>query len=62
MVIKHGCNGLGIIIAALVIAAAAVYAINVLSTTRKETAPGRNLEGGIERIKDAASMAAAERQ
>ena len=60
--IKHGGNGLGTIIAALIIAAAAIYAINVWSTTRKETAPGRNLEEGIERIKDAASKAAAERQ
>ena len=60
--IKHGGNGLGTIVAALIIAAAAIYAINVWSTTRKETAPGRNLEEGIERIKDAASKAAAERQ
>jgi hypothetical protein len=60
--IKHGGKGLGTIVAALIIAAAAIYAINVWSTTRKETAPGRNLEEGIERIKDAASKAAAERQ
>jgi len=60
--IKHGGNGLGTIVAALIIAAAAIYAINVWSTTREETAPGRNLEEGIERIKDAASKAAAERQ
>ena len=60
--IKHGGKGLGTIVAALIIAAAAIYAINVWSTTRKETAPGRNLEKGIERIKDAASKAAAERQ
>ena len=60
--IKHGGNGLGTIVAALIIADAAIYAINVWSTTRKETAPGRNLEEGIERIKDAASKAAAERQ
>jgi hypothetical protein len=60
--IKHGGKGLGTIVAALIIAAAAIYAINVWSTIRKETAPGRNLEEGIERIKDAASKAAAERQ
>ena len=46
----------------LIIAGAAVYAINVWSSTRKETAPGRNLEQGIERVKEAASKAAAERQ
>ena len=60
--IKHGGNGLGTIVAALIIAAAAIYAINVWTSTRKERAPGRNLEEGIERIKDAASKAAAERQ
>ena len=60
--IKHGENGLGTIVAALIIAAAAIYAINVWSSTRKERAHGRNLEEGIERIKDAASKAAAERQ
>jgi len=62
VVIKQGGNGLGTIVAALIIAAAAIYAINVWSTTRKETAPGRNLEKGIERIKDAASKAADQRQ
>ena len=62
VVIKQGGNGLGTIVAALTIAAAAIYAINVWSTTRKETAPGRNLEKGIERIKDAASKAADQRQ
>ena len=61
-VIKQGGNGLGTIVAALIIAAAAIYAINVWFTTRKETAPGRNLEKGIERIKDAASKAADQRQ
>ena len=60
--IKHGENGLGTIVAGLIIAAEAIYAINVWSSTRKERAPGRNLEEGIERIKDAASKAAAERQ
>ena len=34
--------------------AAAVYAVNVLSTTKKETSPAKNIEQGIERIKDAA--------
>ena len=43
-------------IAALIIAAAAVYAINVWSTTKK-TSPAQNIEQGIERIKDAAGKA-----
>ena len=41
-------------IAALILAAAAVYAVNVWSTTNKETSPAKNIEKGIERIKDAA--------
>ena len=48
--------------AELIIAGAAMYAINVWSTTKKETAPGKNLEQGIERLKDAAGQAIASRQ
>ena len=43
-------------IAALILAAAAVYAVNVW-TTKKETSPAKNIEQGIERIKDAAGKA-----
>ena len=39
VVIRQGVNGLGSVIAALILAAAAVYAINVWSTTKKETSP-----------------------
>ena len=53
MVIRQGGNGLGSVIAALILAAAAVYAINVWSTTKKETSPDKN----IEQIKDAAGKA-----
>ena len=53
MVIRQGSNGLGSVIAALILAAAAVYAINVWSTTKKETSPDKN----IEQIKDAAGKA-----
>ncbi|MBL6802059.1 MAG: hypothetical protein ISQ52_03085 [Synechococcus sp. BS307-5m-G38] len=60
--IKQGGNGLGLVVAAVVIAGAAIYAINVWSTTKKETAPGRNLEQGIERIKEAAGKAIEKRQ
>ena len=62
VVILQGGNGLGSIVAALIIAGAAIYAINVWSTTKKETAPGKNLEQGIERLKDAAGQAIASRQ
>ena len=44
-------------ITTLIIAAAAVYAINVWSTTKKETSPAKNIKQGIERIKDAAGKA-----
>jgi hypothetical protein len=44
------------------IAGAAIYATNVWSTTKKETAPGKNLEQGIERLKDAAGKAMESRQ
>ncbi|ABB26204.1 hypothetical protein Syncc9902_1240 [Synechococcus sp. CC9902] len=60
--IRQGGNGLGSIVAALIIAGAAIYAINVWSTTQKETAPGKNLEQGIERLKDAADQAMDPRQ
>ena len=57
VVIHLGGNALGTIVAELIIAGAAMYAINVWSTTKKETAPGKNLEQGIERLKDAAGKA-----
>ena len=57
VMIRQGGNGLGSVIAALILAAAAVYAINVWSTTKKETSPAKNTEQGIERIKDAAGKA-----
>ena len=57
MVIRQGGNGLGSVIAALILAAAPVYAINVWSTTKKEMALAKSIEQGIERIKDAAGKA-----
>ena len=44
-------------LAALIIAGAGIYAINVWSTTKKETSPAKNIKQGIERIKDAAGKA-----
>ena len=61
VVIKQGGNGIGLVLAALIVAGAVVYAINVWSTTKKETAPGRNLQLGLERIKDAAGQAIEQR-
>ena len=57
VVIRQGGNGLGSVIAALILAAAAFYSINVWSTTKKERSPAKNIEQGIERIKDAAGKA-----
>ena len=62
VVIRLGGNALGTIVAALIIAGAAMYAINVWSTTKKETASGKNLEQGIERLKEAAGPAMESRQ
>ena len=62
VVIKQGGNGIGLVLAALFLAGAVVYAINVWSTTKKETAPGRNLQQGIERIKEAAGKAIEQRE
>ena len=60
--IRQGGNGLGAIVSALIIAGAAISPINVWSTIKKETAPGKNLEQGIERLKDAAGKAMEFRQ
>tara|TARA_B100000927_G_scaffold111514_1_gene90008 strand:- start:786 stop:1031 length:246 start_codon:yes stop_codon:yes gene_type:complete len=57
VVIRQGSSGLATVVAALLIAGSLIYAINVWSTTKKETAPGRNLERGIERLKEAAGAA-----
>ena len=62
IVIKQGGNGLGLVVAAVIVAGAAIYAINVWSTTKKETTPGQNLEKGIERIKEAAGKAIEQKQ
>ena len=55
--IRQEGNGLRNVIAALIIAGAGTYAINVWSTTKKETSPAKNIEQGIERIKDDAGKA-----
>ena len=39
VVIRQGGNGLGAIVAALIIAGAAIYSINVWSTTKKRNCP-----------------------
>jgi hypothetical protein len=57
VVVKQGGNGIGLVLAALIVAGAVVYAINVWSTTKKETAPGKNLQQGIERIKEGVDKA-----
>ena len=55
--IRQGGNGLESVIAPVVLAAAAVYAINVWSTTQKKSSPAKNIQQGIKRIKHAAGEA-----
>ena len=43
VVIRQGGNGLGNVIASVNFAAAAVYAINVWSTTKNEKSPAKNI-------------------
>ena len=62
VVIKQGGNGLGLVLAAIIVAGAAVYAVNVWSTTRRETAPGKAMQDGIERIKEGVGKAVEQRQ
>ena len=62
VVIKQGGNGLGVVLAALIVAGAVIYAVNVWSTTKKETAPGKNLQQGIERVKEGVGKAIESRQ
>ena len=57
LVIRQEGNGLGSVIAAVILVASAVHAINVWSTTKKESSPVKTIEQGIERIKDAAGKA-----
>lgn len=61
VVVKQGGNGIGLVLAALIVAGAVVYAINVWSTTKKETAPGKNLQQGVERIKEGVDKAIEQR-
>ena len=62
VVVKQGGNGISLVLAALIVAGAVIYAINVWSTTKKETAPGRNLQQGIERIKEGVGKTIEQRQ
>ena len=57
VVIRQGGNGIGLVLAALIVAGAAIYAVNVWSTTKKERATGKNLQQGIERIKEGVGKA-----
>ncbi len=57
MVIRQEGDDLGSMIAAVILAAVAVYAINVWSSAKKENSPAKTIEQGIEQIKDAAGKA-----
>ena len=52
VIVRQGSGGLATVVAALLIAASVIYAINIWSTTKKETAPSSDLERRIERLKE----------
>jgi len=62
VVVKQGGNGISLVLAALIVAGAVIYAINVWSTTKKETAPGTDLQQVIERIKEGVGKTIEQRQ
>jgi hypothetical protein len=55
VVIKQGGNGIGLVVAALIIGGAVVYAINIWSNTQQQMikAPGEAIEKGVESVKKA---------
>ena len=52
VVIRQGGSGIGLVLAALIIAGAAIYSVNVWSTTRRETAPGVKIQEGVEKLRE----------
>ena len=55
VVIKQGGNGIGLVVAALIIGGSIVYAINIWSTTKQQMikAPGEAIQKGVESVKKA---------
>ena len=55
MVIQQGGNGLGLVLAALIVGGAIVYAVNIWSNTQQQRikAPAEAIQNGVESVKDA---------
>jgi|TARA_B100001741_G_scaffold218179_1_gene180855 hypothetical protein len=56
IVIRQGGNGLGLVIAALILVGGAVYVVNVWSTNQKALPQGNGqiIKEGVESLKDSA--------
>ena len=55
VVIKQGGNGIGLVVAALIIGGSIVYAINIWSNTKQQMikAPAEAIQKGVESVKKA---------
>ena len=55
VVIQQGGNGLGLVLAALIVGGAIVYAVNIWSNTQQQRikAPAEAIQKGVESVKDA---------
>ena len=55
VVIQQGGNGLGLVLAALIVGGAIVYAVNIWSNTQQQRikAPAEAIQKGVDSVKDA---------
>ena len=55
VVIQQGGNGIGLVLAALIVGGAIVYAVNIWSNTQQQKlrAPAEAIQKGVESVKDA---------
>ena len=60
VVIRQGGNGVGVVLAALILAGAAIYAVNTLKNRPEQVKPGvtpEQIQQGLERVKGVAGQA-----
>ena len=55
VVIQQGGNGMGLVLAALIVGGAIVYAVNIWSTTQQQKlrVPAEAIQKGVESVKEA---------
>ena len=55
VVIQQGGNGIGLVLAALIVGGAIVYAVNIWSNTQQEKlrVPAEAIQKGVESVKEA---------